>query len=133
MYNSSLQVLSQIEETKRLGLRGGKLGDILPHCLAMAVALCGPKPHSPGPCQCQGTGLGIFYPPYVAVPWGQVMRICPCEGGMGKYSQLRGTKPRSFLIHPHSHHGHAGQLPPQAGAGVACVPAQASTESWWDS
>lgn len=133
MYSSLPRGLSQVEETNRLGLRGGESGGRLPHRLAMAVALHLPKPWSPGPYPWQGTGLGapgwprggISCPLRPPVPWGQVMLICPREGGMGKLSQLRGRKPYRVLVHPHGHQGDAGQLPPRQpaiGANPASLP-----------
>lgn len=69
MYNSSPRGLRQVEETKRLGLKGGESGGRLPHRLAMAMVLRLPEPRSPGPYQWQGT-TGISCTPHQAVPWG---------------------------------------------------------------
>ena len=54
---------------------------------------------------------------------------------MEKLSQLHETKPNRVLVHPHSRHRDLGQVPPTPahGQGQPHVPAQAGSESWWDS
>lgn len=93
MYNSSPQGLSQVEETKRLGLRGGESGGRLPHCLAMAVALHLPEPRSPGPYQWQGTE-----PSAVGWPQGQLLSPSPSSamGPGNAYLPMGGRDGEAF-------------------------------------
>lgn len=132
MYNSSPWGLSQVEETKRLGLRGGESGGRLPHRLAMAMALRLPETRSPGPYQWQGTVLvpcactmGISCPPHQAMP------ICPWEGeGWGNSPSSMEQNPAGSWSTPTATIRMWGC---PLGWGQPHVPTQASSDSWWDS